>query len=85
MNLALGGLDATSGQIERLADAIANARTRGITVTAARRGTLSGGRFRLGLPLPRSMRSARSGVLTVRYGGDARFRPRTLRTRVRRG
>lgn len=50
---------------------------------ASERLPVRSGRFRGSLSLPRPMRGARGGLLTIRYPGDAAHRPRSIRLRLR--
>lgn len=60
------------------------ARVRGRARRLTRTVEIRRARFRALLPLPRAIRNARRGILTVRYSGDANYRPRTVRTVVTR-
>lgn len=53
-------------------------------VRVRRRARVRRGAFHIALRMPRAVRTARRVRIVVRYGGDRRYRPRTLRAAIRR-
>jgi hypothetical protein len=73
-----------SGGVTGTVRATFTARAGGRTRTVTRTATLRGRFFTLRLPLPRALRAARRGRITVSYAGPARYLPATATRTLRR-